>query len=47
MCPPCKGLCNCSICRNRNGKGATGILINIAKAKGFDNVKDYLESLMK
>ncbi|KAG7172698.1 cell division cycle-associated protein 7-like [Homarus americanus] len=47
MCPPCRGLCNCSICRNRNGKSATGILINIAKARGFDNVKDYLESLIK
>lgn len=47
MCPPCRGLCNCSICRNRNGKSATGILINIARARGFDNVKDYLESLIK
>ncbi|XP_053643543.1 cell division cycle-associated protein 7-like isoform X2 [Cherax quadricarinatus] len=47
MCPPCRGLCNCSICRNRSGKSATGILINIAKARGFDNVKDYLESLIK
>ncbi|XP_068208183.1 cell division cycle-associated protein 7-like [Palaemon carinicauda] len=47
MCPPCRGLCNCSICRNRNGKCATGILINIARSKGFDNVKDYLESLIK
>lgn len=47
MCPPCRGLCNCSICRNRSGKGATGILINIARARGFDNVKDYLESLTK
>ncbi|XP_063848239.1 cell division cycle-associated protein 7-like [Scylla paramamosain] len=47
MCPPCRGLCNCSICRNRSGKGATGILINIARARGFDNVKDYLESLIK
>ncbi|XP_076058043.1 uncharacterized protein LOC143035205 [Oratosquilla oratoria] len=46
MCPPCRGLCNCSICRNRSGRGATGILINIARAKGFDNVKDYLESLV-
>ncbi|KAK7073489.1 Cell division cycle-associated protein 7, partial [Halocaridina rubra] len=46
MCPPCRGLCNCSICRNKNGKAATGILINIARGRGFDNVKDYLESLI-
>ena len=46
-CPPCRKFCNCSICRNRNGKGATGILIQVAHAKGFDNVADYLESLKK
>jgi len=44
-CPPCRGFCNCSICRNRLGKGATGILIHLAQSKGFDNVKDYLFSL--
>ncbi|XP_071527384.1 uncharacterized protein [Panulirus ornatus] len=47
MCPPCRGLCNCSICRNRSGKSATGVLINIARTQGFDNVKDYLEGLIK
>jgi len=46
-CPPCRGFCNCSICRNRDGKGATGILIHLAQSKGFDNVKDYLLSLQK
>jgi len=46
-CPPCRGFCNCSICRNRNGKGATGILIQLAQAKGFDNVASYLVSLQK
>jgi len=44
-CPPCRKFCNCSICRNRNGKGATGILIQVAQSKGFDNVADYLEHL--
>ena len=44
-CPPCRKFCNCSICRNRNGKGATGILIQVAQSKGFDNVADYLEKL--
>ena len=46
-CPPCRNFCNCSICRNRNGKGATGILINLAHAKGFSNVADYLRHLTK
>jgi len=46
-CPPCRGFCNCSICRNRNGKGATGILIQMAQSKGFDNVAAYLASLQK
>merc|ERR1712113_1232497 len=44
-CPPCRGFCNCSICRNRKGKGATGILIQIAQSKGHDNVADYLKAL--
>merc|ERR1719270_1073015 len=46
-CPPCRNFCNCSICRNRNGKGATGMLIMMAQAKGFDNVADYLKHLTK
>jgi len=45
MCPPCRGFCNCSICRNRNGKGATGILIQLAQSKGYDNVAAYLKAL--
>merc|ERR1712173_471077 len=32
-------------CRNRKGKGATGILIQLAQAKGFDNVAAYLKAL--
>jgi len=44
-CPPCRGFCNCSICRNRKGKGATGILIQLAQAKGYDNVAAYLKAL--
>lgn len=45
-CPACRGICNCSICRNRQGKPATGILINLARARGYDNVNDYLASLL-
>merc|ERR1712083_850060 len=44
-CPPCRGFCNCSICRNSKGKGATGILIQLAQAKGYDNVAAYLKAL--
>lgn len=45
QCPPCLGICNCSICRNRLGKGATGILIHLAQEKGFESVHHYLEYL--
>ena len=31
--------------RKRKGKGATGILIQLAQAKGFDNVAAYLKAL--
>ena len=44
-CPVCRGICNCSICRNKDGKCATGILINLARHHGFSNVKAYLDSL--
>lgn len=44
-CPPCRGLCNCSICRTRDGKRPTGILAPIAQKNGHDNVKDFLISL--
>lgn len=44
-CPPCRNFCNCSICRNRSGKGATGILIHLAMSHGFDNVADYIASV--
>jgi len=45
QCPPCRRFCNCSICRNRAGKGATGILIQVAQHHGFDNVAAYLAHL--
>lgn len=46
-CPPCRGICNCSYCRKRDGRCATGILIHLAKLYGYSNVKEYLESLQK
>nr|XP_028607420.1 cell division cycle-associated 7-like protein isoform X3 [Podarcis muralis] len=47
FCPPCRGICNCSYCRKRDGRCATGMLIHLAKFYGHDNVKEYLESLQK
>jgi len=46
-CPPCLDVCNCSICRNRYGKGATGPLTWLAQEKGFPSVRHYLESLVQ
>lgn len=43
-CPPCRGLCNCSICRTRSGLPPTGILAPIVKEEGFSSVMDYLQS---
>ncbi|NWV41149.1 CDA7L protein, partial [Grantiella picta] len=43
MCPPCRGVCNCSYCRRRDGRCATGMLIHLAKFYGYNNVKEYLE----
>lgn len=47
ICPSCRGICNCSYCRKRDGRCATGILIHLAKFYGYDNVQEYLESLQK
>ncbi|XP_039198069.1 cell division cycle-associated 7-like protein isoform X1 [Crotalus tigris] len=45
LCPPCRGVCNCSYCRKRDGYCATGTLIHLAKLYGYSNVREYLESL--
>lgn len=42
-CPPCRGICNCSFCRAREGRCATGILVYLAKHHGYDNVHAYLK----
>ncbi|XP_035667388.1 cell division cycle-associated protein 7-like [Branchiostoma floridae] len=44
-CPPCRGICNCSFCRAKKGRGATGILIHAAKHHGHGNVHAFLKSL--
>ncbi|XP_030065831.1 cell division cycle-associated protein 7 isoform X2 [Microcaecilia unicolor] len=46
-CPPCRGICNCSFCRQRNGRCATGVLVYLAKYHGYDNVHAYLKSLKR
>uniref|UniRef100_A0A9J8C504 Cell division cycle associated 7b n=1 Tax=Cyprinus carpio carpio TaxID=630221 RepID=A0A9J8C504_CYPCA len=46
-CPICRGVCNCSLCRKRDGRCATGALTRLAKFYGHDNVREYLESLQK
>ncbi|XP_028249538.1 cell division cycle-associated protein 7a [Parambassis ranga] len=47
QCPPCRGICNCSFCRAREGRCATGVLVYLAKYHGFDNVHAYLKSLKR
>ncbi|GAA6231184.1 cell division cycle-associated protein 7 [Lates japonicus] len=47
QCPPCRGICNCSFCRAREGRCATGVLVYLAKYHGYDNVHAYLNSLKK
>ncbi|XP_074659226.1 cell division cycle-associated protein 7-like [Tubulanus polymorphus] len=44
-CPPCRGICNCSICRRRAGVCCTGILVPLARERGFKDVNAYLQSL--
>ncbi|XP_037645434.1 cell division cycle-associated protein 7a [Sebastes umbrosus] len=46
-CPACRGICNCSFCRARDGRCATGVLVYLAKYHGYDNVHAYLKSLKK
>ncbi|KAF7668756.1 hypothetical protein LDENG_00284120 [Lucifuga dentata] len=47
QCPPCRGICNCSFCRAREGRCATGVLVYLAKHNGYNNVHAYLKSLRK
>lgn len=44
-CPPCRGICNCSICFSRQGRAPTGILRPYALEKGYKSVKHYLEAM--
>ncbi|XP_054280420.1 cell division cycle-associated protein 7-like [Macrosteles quadrilineatus] len=42
-CPPCRELCNCSICRTQKGKTPTGQLFYLAQERGYKSVRDFLE----
>ncbi|XP_062328687.1 cell division cycle-associated protein 7-like isoform X1 [Osmerus eperlanus] len=44
-CPPCRGICNCSFCRLKDGRCPTGILLPLAQYHGFSDVHSYLGSL--
>ncbi|KFK33266.1 hypothetical protein AALP_AA6G352300 [Arabis alpina] len=44
VCPKCRGNCNCSICRKKNGYRPTGILAHTAKATGFSSVSELLKT---
>ncbi|XP_069546720.1 cell division cycle-associated protein 7-like [Brachyistius frenatus] len=44
-CPACRGICNCSFCRQREGCCPTGILFPLAQYHGFSDVHSYLSSL--
>lgn len=46
-CPLCRGVCNCSLCRRREGRCATGNLVRLAQYNGHGNVQEYLESIQK
>ncbi|KAL5236969.1 hypothetical protein ACI65C_004379 [Semiaphis heraclei] len=44
-CPPCRGYCNCSICRRRKGMAPTGQLAQQAVAGGYESVRHMLNSI--
>ncbi|XP_062343037.1 cell division cycle-associated 7-like protein isoform X1 [Osmerus eperlanus] len=46
-CPLCRGMCNCSLCRRKEGRCATGNLVRLAQYNGKSNVHQYLESIQR
>ena len=47
QCPPCRNICNCSICRRRGGVEPTGKKYRQSKAEGFKSVREFLDSVGK
>ncbi|VEN34026.1 unnamed protein product, partial [Callosobruchus maculatus] len=44
-CPVCRGICNCSLCRELKGKRPTGVLMPLALKNGYSSVREFLMSL--
>ncbi|XP_061341986.1 uncharacterized protein LOC133288277 [Gastrolobium bilobum] len=42
ICPVCRGICNCSLCRNAKGWAPTGTLYKKISALGYKSVAHYL-----
>ncbi|WCJ31039.1 Zinc-finger domain of monoamine-oxidase A repressor R1 [Euphorbia peplus] len=42
ICPPCRGICNCSLCRNGKGWAPTGVLYKRIASLGYKSVAHYL-----
>lgn len=42
VCPVCRGICNCSLCRIKKGWAPTGYLYRKVKNQGFKSVAHYL-----
>ena len=42
QCPPCRGIWNCSFCMKKRGRRCTGIMIHLAKERGYKDVKSFL-----
>ncbi|KAL4180366.1 hypothetical protein AMTRI_Chr13g124850 [Amborella trichopoda] len=42
ICPVCRGICNCSVCRLKKGWPPTGALYRKIKSLGFTSVAQYL-----
>ncbi|KAJ1278988.1 hypothetical protein BS78_04G120600 [Paspalum vaginatum] len=45
ICPKCRGICNCSVCRKKKGEMPTGALAHVAKTTGCTSVHDLLQKL--
>ncbi|XP_014675222.1 PREDICTED: cell division cycle-associated protein 7-like [Priapulus caudatus] len=43
LCPVCRDICNCSICRRRSGRTCTGQLYTFVRENGYEDVHTYLK----
>ncbi|KAL5708124.1 hypothetical protein ACHQM5_018952 [Ranunculus cassubicifolius] len=42
ICPPCRGICNCSLCRHAKGWAPTGLIYRKIAKLGYKSVAHYL-----